>query len=365
MQRTWEKRTRSPIHKSGASAGGAAVPTHAAAFTLPWPRILKLSFMYLFFCYPGVTLKLLRVFKCQTVEGVPYLAVDLRLQCYTAQWAGIAIYAAVMLIVYTIGLPVAVFLVLWHRRHKLFGPVSARTRASWGFLYECYGEHAWCWEVVELVRKVLLTSFVVLLNAHSPLQVTLATLISFWAHSLHALYAPWTYGSSTYLLQHLSLLATSFVFLMGLLFKSDRFSPTSVTGTVLSVAMLVFVAAFVIAWLATVIGQMAVQWSAGAGNAAVLKEQARGNVRVARVMSAFGPRVKHDLERLAALNGGILVPEQAVSTAAVDEEIQQPKTRRARIAANAPSLLVEKVRAVRVALAVAGSMSKEANSAAK
>ena len=50
-------------------------------------------------------------------------------------------------------------------------------------------------------------------------QVTLAVLVSGWAHVLHATYKPWGKGSNMYLLQHGSLFVTSFVFLMGLLFK--------------------------------------------------------------------------------------------------------------------------------------------------
>jgi hypothetical protein len=47
---------------------------------LDWSKVFKLSFMYLFFSDPGITLKLLRVFQCQAVEGVQCLSADLRLQ---------------------------------------------------------------------------------------------------------------------------------------------------------------------------------------------------------------------------------------------------------------------------------------------
>ncbi len=50
-------------------------------------------------------------------------------------------------------------------------------------------------------------------------QVTLAVLVSGWAHVLHAVYKPWGAGSAMYSLQHGSLFVTSFVFQMGLLFK--------------------------------------------------------------------------------------------------------------------------------------------------
>lgn len=60
----------------------------------------------------------------------------------------------------------------------LVPPVLFRT---WGYLYESYGARAWFWEIEEMVRKVFLTCFVVLLDNTSPLQVTLAVLVSFGA----------------------------------------------------------------------------------------------------------------------------------------------------------------------------------------
>ena len=54
-----------------------------------------------------------------------------------------AFYSIVIVIVYVIGLPLAVFVILYRRRHKLFGDVSdpfvATTRSSYGFLYEVWG----------------------------------------------------------------------------------------------------------------------------------------------------------------------------------------------------------------------------------
>ena len=49
--------------------------------------------------------------------------------------------------------------------------------------------------------------------------MTLAVLVCGWAHVLHAVYKPWASQPSMYRLQHASLGLTSFVFLMGLLFK--------------------------------------------------------------------------------------------------------------------------------------------------
>ena len=45
-------------------------------------------------------------------------------------------------------------------------------------------------------------------------QITLAVMVSGWAHVLHAMFKPWGAGSVMYRLQHGSLFVTTFVFLM-------------------------------------------------------------------------------------------------------------------------------------------------------
>jgi hypothetical protein len=86
-----------------------------------------------------------------------------------------AFYALIIGVVYVVGLPATVFIILYRRRHKLFGdpkdPFVATTRSTFGFLYEVYGPTAWWWEVEELVRKLLLSAVVVLIEPGSPLQV--------------------------------------------------------------------------------------------------------------------------------------------------------------------------------------------------
>lgn len=212
-------------------------------------KLFRMSFMFLFLAYPGVTLKIFRMFKCRNINGTSYLVADLRLQCYTAKWGGYAIYAGVMGLLYAFGLPAAVMWILYRRRHKLFGLRSPETRAKWGFLYESYGSTAWWWEVEELVRKLILSCVVVLMDEGTPLQVSVAVLISGWAHVLHATYKPWGRGTPTYMLQHISLFVTFFVFLMGLLFKVNSVGQSSPTFTALSIIMLFLCIGFMVAWV--------------------------------------------------------------------------------------------------------------------
>ncbi len=42
--------------------------------------VFRSCFLVMFMAYPGVSLKVLRVFQCRTIDGVSYLEADMRLQ---------------------------------------------------------------------------------------------------------------------------------------------------------------------------------------------------------------------------------------------------------------------------------------------
>ena len=223
-----------------------------------WAGVFRAMFMLLFVAYPSVSLKVFRVFKCVRVEGVWYMAADMRLRCFTGRWYTYATYASVMGAVYVFGFPLAITIILVRRRRTLFGDGSADTMRVYGFLYDAYGPNAWWWEVEELMRKLLLTAVVVFFDNGSPLQVTVAVMISGWAHVLHAVYKPWGVGSRTYVVQHGSLLVTTFVVLMGLLFKVDGVSKDSPSYQFMSLLMLLLCVGFAFWWVMEMFGGVVV-----------------------------------------------------------------------------------------------------------
>ncbi len=77
--------------------------------------------------------------------------------------------------------------------------------------------------------------------------------MSGWAHVLHAMYKPWGKGTVLYALQHGSLFVTSFVFLMGLLFKVQGVSASSPSYATVSSVMLLLCAGFIAIWLAVTV----------------------------------------------------------------------------------------------------------------
>ena len=61
---------------------------HSRILAVDWLKVFRASFMLLFVAYPGVALKIMRMFRCNTIEDEAWLAVDMRLRCYTEEWFG-------------------------------------------------------------------------------------------------------------------------------------------------------------------------------------------------------------------------------------------------------------------------------------
>ena len=57
-------------------------------------KVFRIVSMVLFIAYPSVSVKILRLFNCREVNGLYWLTVDLRLQCFTKEWLGYASFSA-------------------------------------------------------------------------------------------------------------------------------------------------------------------------------------------------------------------------------------------------------------------------------
>ena len=107
--------------------------------------------------------------------------------------------------------------------------------------------------------------------------------MSGWAHVLHAMYKPWGAGTAMYALQHGSLFVTTFVFLMGLLFKVNGVSSTAPVYSALSAIMLLLCTVFLVCWIVVVL-------------AAIAKRSPVLSASIRRLCRVFGTR--QDVETL-------------------------------------------------------------------
>ncbi len=116
-------------------------------------KVLKLVVFALFLMYPTISSRILSFFACRDVEGRRYLSADFHLECDTPEWHRNLPLAIGCLLVYPVGIPVAVFVILWRNRLRMKLPT----------VHLAYQPEYWYFELVDITAKVGVVVFVVVL----------------------------------------------------------------------------------------------------------------------------------------------------------------------------------------------------------
>lgn len=193
---------------------------------------LKCVLMLLFLVYPSTSGKVFAVLPlschklCSNAEQSPcpsFLTTDYSQQCFTSRhtrYTRVAYFG----LIFSFGFPVVSFFLLWKYYYRIIikaKRASKRERemtTSLSFLYENYTTKAWFWEIVELLRKLILTSAMFLIGTQSRTYVGIAALFSGLYTILHALYKPIP-NLFEYWLQLTSLFVTFINLMVGLILK--------------------------------------------------------------------------------------------------------------------------------------------------
>ena len=203
---------------------------------------IRYVFLILFIIYPDTSGKIFRLLPpachklCADIseKNCPsYLNTDYSLECYTHQYNAF-VRVAYFGLAFAIGFPLVTWFLLWKYCYKrtskttknnprLGTQVSKRENQNeiatgMSFIYENYSDNCWFWETVKLVRKLLLTSILVLVGTESRSYIGSAAICSGFYAILYALFKPIP-DAFEYWLQ-MSSLAVTFVNLMiGLMLK--------------------------------------------------------------------------------------------------------------------------------------------------
>merc|ERR1711907_190426 len=120
-----------------------------------------------------------------------------------------------MIAVFPFGIPAAYFelLFLYRKRIQSDGRDTDKRIQSFRFLWGAYGPRFWFWEVVELMRKLVMEG--------STLQIAIGLLACFVAFGMYALWQPYFYGSDDSLQMYCQL-QLFLSLLVGLLLKVNR-----------------------------------------------------------------------------------------------------------------------------------------------
>jgi hypothetical protein len=121
----------------------------------------RVVLFFLWLIYPTVSSRVLQIFVCVDVNGVPYLQSDMRLVCYDAQWNFYAFLSFLFIFVYPIGIPLLFYIRLY--RHRGVKLERYGVRAEMGMLYDAFSRERWWFEMVEMLHKLALTSILAFL----------------------------------------------------------------------------------------------------------------------------------------------------------------------------------------------------------
>ena len=143
----------------------------------------KASILIILFTYPGISTRIFSMFKCKSVPGVSdhLLMEDFRVSCYRGEHVPYSIMGYAFLLLYVIGIPALMFVLLWRNRRHLHNKTSGYhhelVKNALGGLYLGYENEYWWFEVFLLFNKTLMCGGLVIAAPGTSLQVLLAVLI--------------------------------------------------------------------------------------------------------------------------------------------------------------------------------------------
>ncbi|KAG5181749.1 hypothetical protein JKP88DRAFT_320820 [Tribonema minus] len=148
-------------------------------------RDVNAFLVFTFLIFSGVSLTIFETFGCDKLEytGKSYLRADYSLECGDAKGlhTKYSIYAAFMIAVYPVGIPVLYASILWRsavkQRDRMQLP--SRLASASSFLWRPYKGRAFYWEPLECLRRLMLAGLLVFIMPGKPGQSAVACLFAF------------------------------------------------------------------------------------------------------------------------------------------------------------------------------------------
>ena len=142
--------------------------------------VILLTFMV----YSNVSSILFQTFACEHLEdGELYLRADYRIECDSAKHDKLQVYAAIMIIIYTFGIPVFYATFLLKNRDILKTDESSRNNCSrvlpTSSLWKPYKPRVFYFEAIECIRRALLVGVVVFFNPNTASQIAVTLILAF------------------------------------------------------------------------------------------------------------------------------------------------------------------------------------------
>ena len=159
----------------------------------------------LFMTYPSLCRCISTVFVCSKLpDGNWYLDADRSIVCAAVpantvffgsalNWTDYRNVAVLFTMLYILGVPLLFLAILWKHKEDMYHEdekIQHATQEEIGFLFHHYKKEYWYFEVVDLIRKLLLTSVVVFIYPDTPMQLVVGSLMALAIMVVYAKLSP-------------------------------------------------------------------------------------------------------------------------------------------------------------------------------
>jgi len=168
-------------------------------------RLLKLINMIVFVMYPGLGIRIFRVFATRQYGDYSYLIADLEIRTDSKEYKEMYTSAWLWMCLYVLAIPLAYFfMLLLNRKYIKMDPDDTHhfipdehhakvimVRASYGAIYSSFKRKYYYFELVEMVRKITLVGALILLGeGGAGTQLFVGIIICFFYVFIGALFQP-------------------------------------------------------------------------------------------------------------------------------------------------------------------------------
>eukprot|EP00947_MAST-08B_sp_MAST-8B-sp1_P000323 g323.t1 len=157
---------------------------------------LRDTFLLVVLLHPALSGTTFYHFRCRAVnyadqgggyEAKQYLMADYSLECYDSAWNGMLALVLVVILGFSLGMPIFFARLLWVRRADLQNP---ETKKLLGVLYMSYKPDVYWFESVTMTFKLALWATLVFFEHGSQIQLAMSAAICFLQLGVHARYEP-------------------------------------------------------------------------------------------------------------------------------------------------------------------------------
>eukprot|EP00903_Cladosiphon_okamuranus_P018661 g17175.t2 len=149
-----------------------------------WNKHVSMVLLLTFLVYSNVSSTLFKTFACEELaDGKNYLRTDYRIECDSSRHEGLQVYAGLMIVLYTVGIPSLYGVLLFRdmdvlKRDQVDREENARIRST-SDLWKPYRPSVFYYEVIECGRRVLLAGVVVFIYPNTAAQIAVTLVIAF------------------------------------------------------------------------------------------------------------------------------------------------------------------------------------------